>query len=96
MRRCGLRVLRGHYRNIEGAYTKYADKVQCFIFTFLDGNLLEISHTEKKSELPIRSVAMSPKDELIAFLHKHDRQGRKTLGVTLNHTQDIIDQSTSR
>jgi len=71
------------------------DKMQCSFFTFSTGTNPDISHIEKKPESPIRSVALSPNDELVAFLHEYDRQGRKTLRVTLYQTQDMIGKPTS-
>jgi hypothetical protein len=96
MRCFRFKLLQGKYRIIEDAYAEYADKVQCFFFPLSAGNNSSMSHIEKKLELPIRSVALSPNDELVAFLHEYHREGRKSLRVALCHTQDIFGQPISR
>lgn len=84
------------------AYAEYADRVKCSFFTFSTGPdsdkelFQNISHIEKKSESAIRSVALSPDDELAAFLHEYNRQGKENPRITLYRIQDMIDQSTSR
>ena len=62
---------------------------------FQSGSNQDVHHVETQLKSPIRRVALSPDDKLIAFVLEESLRARILLKLVLYRTHDIVGRSTS-